>query len=191
MREYFFYVDHHGRLFQVLLKRSSENVKLIQDDSRMFHWTAALKEEKLLFNFFKRLKFNTTDRYPEFRYVFLYDHCSMSFKSFIRFLSLCGKERNFVRCDDRPIVFHNSRILPTPSGIVATNIMYCSQNFSVKVTLGISCTIMLVKSWLSYSNLIWSQWFPAQVMKHLVTNVRSVQCVQGLIFFPYRPSVSP
>lgn len=85
VREYFFYVDHHGRLFQ--------------DDSRMFHWTAALKEEKLLFNFFKRLKFNTTDRYPEFR-----------------FLSLCGKERNFVRCDDRPIVFHNSRILPTPSG---------------------------------------------------------------------------
>ena len=34
----------------------------------MFHWTAALKEEKLLFNFFKRLKFNNTDRYPEFRY---------------------------------------------------------------------------------------------------------------------------
>jgi len=85
VREYFFYVDHHGRLFQ--------------DDSRMFHWTAALKEEKLLFNFFKRLKFNKTDRYPEFR-----------------FISLCGKERNFVRCDDRPIVFHNSKILPTPSG---------------------------------------------------------------------------
>jgi len=85
VREYFFYVDHHGRLFQ--------------DDSRMFHWTAALKEEKLLFNFFKRLRFNTTDRYPEFR-----------------FLSLCGKERNFIRCEDRPIVFHNSKILPTPSG---------------------------------------------------------------------------
>ena len=129
----------------------------------------------------------------------------MSFKSLVRFLSLCGKERNFVRCDDRPIVFHNSRILPTPSGIVATNIMYCSQNFSVKVTLGISCTIMLVKSWLSYSNLIWSQWFPAQVMKHLVTNERSVQCAQGLIFhigqvyrpvnqgliFSYRPGVPP
>ena len=39
----------------------------------MFHWTAALKEEKLLFNFFKRLKFNNTDRYPEFRYFRLLD----------------------------------------------------------------------------------------------------------------------
>ena len=38
-----------------------------------------------------------------------------------RFMSLCGKERNFVRCDDRPIVFHNSKILPTPSGMVAIN----------------------------------------------------------------------
>ena len=33
------------------------------------HWTAALKEEKLLFNFFKRLKPNTTGRYDEFRSV--------------------------------------------------------------------------------------------------------------------------
>ena len=39
-----------------------------------------------------------------------------------RFISLCGKERNFVRCDDRPIVFHNSKILPTPSGMVAINL---------------------------------------------------------------------
>ena len=37
--------------------------------------------------------------------------------NYSRFLSLCGKERNFVRCEDRPIVFHNSKILPTPSGV--------------------------------------------------------------------------
>ena len=77
IREYFYYVDHHGMLFQ--------------DDSKMKHWTAALKEKKLLFNFFKRLRFNETGRYErEFKY-----------------LSLCGRERNFVRCDDRPTVFHS------------------------------------------------------------------------------------
>ena len=34
IREYFFYVDHNGMLFQ--------------DDSKMKHWTAAMKEKKLL-----------------------------------------------------------------------------------------------------------------------------------------------
>jgi len=76
IREYFFFVDHNGMLFQ--------------DDSKMKHWTAAMKEKKLLFNFFKRLRFNETDRYTEdFKYI-----------------SLCGKERNFVRCEDRPFVFN-------------------------------------------------------------------------------------
>ena len=74
IREYFYYVDHNGMLFQ--------------DDSKMKHWTAALKEKKLLFNFFKRLRLNETGRYDEFKYI-----------------SLCGKERNFVRCQDRPFVF--------------------------------------------------------------------------------------
>ena len=74
IREYFFYVDHNGMLFQ--------------DDSKMKHWTAALKEKKLLFNFFKRLRFNESERYKEFQYI-----------------SLCGKERNYVRCLDRPFVF--------------------------------------------------------------------------------------
>ena len=75
IREYFYCVDHNGMLFL--------------DDSKMKHWTAALKEKKLLFNFFKRLRFNETGRYTEFKYI-----------------SLCGKERNFVRCSDRPFVFN-------------------------------------------------------------------------------------
>ena len=75
IREYFFYVDHNGMLFQ--------------DDSKMKHWTAAMKEKKLLLNFFKRLRINETERYHEFQYI-----------------SLCGKERNFVRCQDRPFVFN-------------------------------------------------------------------------------------
>merc|ERR1740128_1500537 len=45
---------------------------LFQDDSRMKHFTAALKEKKLLHNFFKRLKPNETGRYmEEFSYISL------------------------------------------------------------------------------------------------------------------------
>lgn len=51
-------------------------------------------EKDFLAFFFKRLKINNTDRYREdFPY-----------------LSPCGAERNFIRCDDRPIVF--THILP-------------------------------------------------------------------------------
>lgn len=46
-------------------------------------------DKKFLAFFFKRLRNNNTDRYTEdFPYV-----------------SLCGPERNFVKCDDLPIVF--------------------------------------------------------------------------------------
>ena len=44
--------------------------------------------------FFKRLKQNNTERYRED----------------FPFLSPCGPERNFIRCDDRPVVF--THILP-------------------------------------------------------------------------------
>lgn len=55
----------------------------------MKNFTSCFKEKKFLAFFFKRLQKNNTDRYVEdFPY-----------------LSLCGKERNFVRCDDLPIVF--------------------------------------------------------------------------------------
>ena len=57
----------------------------------MFHWTAALKEEKLLFNFFKRLKFNKTDRYPDFRYfrlgLFRFQFCHPMYLSSDSYLS--------------------------------------------------------------------------------------------------------
>ena len=48
-----------------------------------------MTEKDFLAFFFKRLRPNTTNRYvDDFPY-----------------LSLCGRERNFVRCDDLPIVF--------------------------------------------------------------------------------------
>lgn len=55
----------------------------------MKNFTSCFKEKKFLQFFFKNLKINNTDRYlPDFPYV-----------------SLCGRERNFVRCDDYPIVY--------------------------------------------------------------------------------------
>lgn len=75
VREYFYYIDHQGMLFL--------------DDARMKNFTSCFKEKKFLAFFFKRLKRNDTKRYTkDFPYV-----------------SLCGPERNFVRCDDLPIVF--------------------------------------------------------------------------------------
>lgn len=75
IREYFYYIDHQGMLFL--------------DDAKMKNFTSCYKEVQFLRFFFKRLKRNDTTRYmPEFPY-----------------LSLCGPERNFVRCEDLPIVF--------------------------------------------------------------------------------------
>ncbi|CAB3231088.1 unnamed protein product [Arctia plantaginis] len=63
---------------------------LFLDDSKMKNFTSCFKEKKFLEFFFKRIRLNTTGRYQEFP-----------------FISLCGRERNFIRCDDLPIVFTN------------------------------------------------------------------------------------
>jgi len=83
IREYFYYIDHNGMLFL--------------DDSKMKHFTAAIKEKKMLEFFFSRLKMNETGRYSEFKYF-----------------SPCGRERNFVRSDDRPIVFTKCVLMEQP-----------------------------------------------------------------------------
>ncbi|XP_058118383.1 UPF0598 protein CG30010 isoform X2 [Anopheles coustani] len=75
VREYFYYIDHEGMLFL--------------DDARMKNFTSCFKEKKFLEFFFNRLKVNDTDRYKEE----------------FPFLSICGRERNYIRCDDLPIVF--------------------------------------------------------------------------------------
>ncbi|CAH0393393.1 unnamed protein product [Bemisia tabaci] len=61
---------------------------LFLDDAKMKNFTSCFKEKKFLQFFFSRLRRNETGRYPEFPYV-----------------SPCGRERNFIRCDDLPIVF--------------------------------------------------------------------------------------
>ncbi|XP_059049773.1 UPF0598 protein CG30010-like [Achroia grisella] len=85
IREYFYYIDHQGMLFL--------------DDSKMKNFTSCYKEKKFLEFFFKRVKLNTTGRYEdEFPFV-----------------SLCGRERNYIRCDDVPIVY--THLINNSSGI--------------------------------------------------------------------------
>uniref|UniRef100_A0A1B6HNQ3 Uncharacterized protein n=1 Tax=Homalodisca liturata TaxID=320908 RepID=A0A1B6HNQ3_9HEMI len=74
-REYFYYIDHQGMLFL--------------DDARMKNFTSCFKDKKFLAFFFKRLRENKTGRYEEE----------------FPFISPCGREINFIKCDDRPVVF--------------------------------------------------------------------------------------
>jgi len=74
-REYFYFIDHHGQLFL--------------DDARIKNFTSCFKDKEFLLFFFQRLKLNDTGNYEdEFPY-----------------LSPCGRERNYVRCDDVPVVY--------------------------------------------------------------------------------------
>ncbi|KAI1888804.1 hypothetical protein AGOR_G00172510 [Albula goreensis] len=80
IREYFYYIDHQGQLFL--------------DDTKVKNFITCFKDKQFLVFFFSRLRVNTTGRYQED----------------FPFLSLCGRERNFLRCDDRPLVF--THLLP-------------------------------------------------------------------------------
>ncbi|CAI4222184.1 unnamed protein product [Auanema sp. JU1783] len=75
VREYFYYISHEGFLFL--------------DDSRMKNFTAAYRDQAFLNFFYKNLRLNTTERYQD------------SFK----YMSKCGRENNYLRCDDRPVVY--------------------------------------------------------------------------------------
>ncbi|CAM9137111.1 unnamed protein product [Lampetra planeri] len=75
IREYFYYMDHQGQLFL--------------DDTKVKNFVTCFKDKHFLVFFFSRLRFNHSGRYQDD----------------FPFLSLCGRERNFLRCDDRPVVF--------------------------------------------------------------------------------------
>ncbi|KAM8875451.1 UPF0598 protein C8orf82 homolog isoform 1-T3 [Spinachia spinachia] len=84
IREYFYYIDHQGQLFL--------------DDTKLKNFVTCFKDTKFLVFFFSRLRPNHSGRYQED----------------FPFLSPCGRERNFVRCDDRPVVF--THLLQSPAG---------------------------------------------------------------------------
>ncbi|XP_074684307.1 UPF0598 protein C8orf82 homolog [Strix aluco] len=79
-REYFYYLDHQGQLFL--------------DDTKVKNFITCFKDVGFLTFFFKQLAPNRSGRY----------------EAEFPFLSLCGRERNFLRCDDRPVVF--TQLLP-------------------------------------------------------------------------------
>lgn len=84
IREYFYYIDHQGQLFL--------------DDTKVKNFVTCFKDKEFLVFFFSRLRLNQSGRYEED----------------FPFLSPCGRERNFLRCDDRPVVF--THLLQSPSG---------------------------------------------------------------------------
>ena len=61
---------------------------LFMDDARIKNFVSAFKEKHFLDFFFRRVRPNDTGEWPDFPYI-----------------SPCGRELNFLRCDDRPIVF--------------------------------------------------------------------------------------
>ncbi|XP_033924976.1 UPF0598 protein C8orf82 homolog [Melopsittacus undulatus] len=89
MREYFYYLDHQGQLFL--------------DDSKVKNFITCFKDVAFLSFFFKQLERNRSGRY----------------EAEFPFLSRCGRERNFLRCEDRPIVF--THLLPGNSQLLS----YC------------------------------------------------------------------
>lgn len=74
-REYFYYVDHHGQLFL--------------DGTKMMNFVTCFKDAGFLTFFFKRVKLNSSEKYQEH----------------FPFVSPCGIELNFIRCEDLPVVF--------------------------------------------------------------------------------------
>ncbi|NWR55295.1 CH082 protein, partial [Bucorvus abyssinicus] len=80
IREYFYYIDHQGQLFL--------------DDTKVKNFITCFKDPAFLAFFFTRLEPNRSGRY----------------EANFPFLSRCGRERNFLRCDDRPLVF--THLLP-------------------------------------------------------------------------------
>lgn len=106
IREYFYYIDHEGMVKipeTLFLKRYffsifSFSLQLFLDDARIKNFTSCFKDKHFIQFFFKRLRFNTSNRYQhEFPYI-----------------SLCGIERNYIRCDDLPIVF--TEVIPNDKG---------------------------------------------------------------------------
>ncbi|XP_051827212.1 UPF0598 protein C8orf82 homolog isoform X2 [Antechinus flavipes] len=64
-------------------------LQLFLDDAKVKNFITCFKDQKFLVFFFTRLRKNQSGRYEDA----------------FPFISLCGREHNFVRCDDLPVVF--------------------------------------------------------------------------------------
>ncbi|KAK2702190.1 hypothetical protein QYM36_002587 [Artemia franciscana] len=63
-------------------------MELFLDDARIKNFTSCYKDKTFLKFFFSRIRINETGCHEDFPYI-----------------SPCGRERNYIRCDDLPIVF--------------------------------------------------------------------------------------
>ncbi|KAK3580316.1 hypothetical protein CHS0354_003551 [Potamilus streckersoni] len=100
-REYFYFIDHQGQLFL--------------DDAKMKNFTSCFKEKAFLQFFFTRLRLNDTGRYTQ------------DFPYF----SPCGRESNYIRCDDRPVVYTHIVRYPDSAGTGQILYGYAGDTLSV------------------------------------------------------------
>nr|XP_013800585.1 PREDICTED: UPF0598 protein C8orf82 homolog [Apteryx mantelli mantelli] len=123
-------------------------LQLFLDDAKVKNFITCFKDVKFLAFFFKQLQLNCSGRYEaDFPYV-----------------SPCGREHNFVRCDDRPIVF--TQLLPGPGD--AEVLSYCGGGDRLVVPFEPPRLAMLPESALAFE---WSPCFeyrqgPAQPPTH-------------------------
>ncbi|XP_065674996.1 UPF0598 protein CG30010 isoform X2 [Hydra vulgaris] len=75
VREYFYYIDHQGQLFL--------------DGTKIRNFVTCFKDKAFLVFFYKRIKTNNGGKYSD-------DY---------PYISPCGLEMNYVRCESKPIVF--------------------------------------------------------------------------------------
>lgn len=89
-REYFYYVDLHGRLY---LDDDAESAELsaVRTRPKVFNIATCLKEPKFLDFFFKQMRLNELETKHK---AAGYGH-----------VSPCGRELNFVRAADTAVVF--------------------------------------------------------------------------------------
>ncbi|NXW84310.1 CH082 protein, partial [Alopecoenas beccarii] len=81
--------------------------QLFLDDTKVKNFITCFKDVRFLAFFFKQLQPNRSGRY----------------ETQFPFMSLCGRERNFLRCDDRPVVF--TEILPGADTGTERLLSYC------------------------------------------------------------------
>ncbi|XP_069813087.1 UPF0598 protein C8orf82 homolog [Dendropsophus ebraccatus] len=110
IREYFYYIDHQGQLFL--------------DDAKVKNFITCFKDKQFLVFFFKQVRRNESGRYTEdFPYI-----------------SPCGRERNYIRCDDRPVVFTH---LLSDESLGAQHLSYCGGGDKLTVTFQPEKLVML------------------------------------------------
>ncbi|XP_014811585.1 PREDICTED: UPF0598 protein C8orf82 homolog [Calidris pugnax] len=88
----------YGGFFFCFLRLFPSFPQLFLDDTKVKNFITCFKDVAFLSFFFKRLEPNRSGRYEEE----------------FPFLSPCGGERNFLRCEDRPIVFTHLLTPPNP-----------------------------------------------------------------------------